>query len=82
MPLKQPSLKIQHMAQCQVYGYTVFYGQIPYNYKLLWLMNNNCYWHLTWQKTLCHHFDYMTSKKSNNDNIKEKYDVLTNSSWY
>ena len=24
----------------------------------------------------------MTSKKSDNDNIKEKYEVLTNFSWY
>ena len=35
MPLIQPSLKIQTITQCQVPGYKEFYGQIPYNYKLL-----------------------------------------------
>ena len=35
MPLIQPSLKIQTITQCQVYGYKDFHGQIPNNYKLL-----------------------------------------------
>ena len=35
MPLIQPILKIETITQCQVYGYKDFYGQIPYNYKLL-----------------------------------------------
>ena len=35
MPLIQPILKIQTITQCQVHGYKDFYGQIPYNYKLL-----------------------------------------------
>ena len=74
MPVIQPSLKIQTITQCQVYGYIGFFEVL--DFKLLWPMNNNCYWHLTWPKTLCHHFDYMTSKKSNSDKIKEKYEVL------
>ena len=82
MPLIQPSLKIQTITRCQVHVYKDFYSQIPYNYKLLWLMNNNCYGHLTWPKTLCHHFDYMSWKKSDSDKIKEIYEILTDSSWY
>ena len=33
--LKQPSLKIQTITQCQVHEYKDFYGQIHYNCKFL-----------------------------------------------